>query len=273
MARTRAAGCLFVALVLLAGCNGLSGGSGTPTLTPANASAGTDELGISASGVEPPVLADTHDAVLSTTNYTLVVRERILWENRTLRNTTFHRRVARGGDRYSINRTHETSGVPSTTLAQRIDVWYDGESALTRLGGTAEARYQRTPTSPPGPLPDPSSHWRIEDALAGFEVAVSPRANASGYHVVSTRDADAASLATPTYVGQARNASMRAFVSDRGVVQFLRVSYDATYAGRPERVRVVRSIRVSDLGTTTVEPPAWTAAVPDQLGGFTGGSG
>lgn len=273
MTRTLVGVVLFVALLALAGCNGLSGGSGTPTLTPANASGGGEQVGISAAGVEPPVLADTHDTVLSTTNYSLVVRERILLENRTLRNTTFHRRVARGGDRYSINRTHETSGVPSTTLAQRIDVWYDGEVALTRLGGTAEARYQRTPTSPPGPLPDPSSHWRIEDALAAFEVQVTQRANASGYRVVSTRDVDAASLATPTYVGQARNASMRALVSDRGVVRFLRVSYDATYTGRPDRVRVVRSIRVSRVGTTTVEAPPWTAAVPEKPGGFTSGSG
>jgi hypothetical protein len=272
MARSLVAGCLLVVLVLLAGCNGLADGSATPTLTPANASAGSSDRGISASGVQPSALADTHDTVLSTTNYTLVVHERVLSANRTLRNTTFHREVARGGDRYSINRTHETSGIRSTTLAQRIDVWYDGEAALTRLGGRAEARYQRTPTSPPGPLPDPSSHWRIEDAVAAFEVQVSERPNASGYRVVSTRDLDADSLATPTYVGQARNASLRALVADDGVVRYLRVSYDATYAGRPDQVRVVRSVRVSRIGATTVEAPPWTVAVPEQPGGFSDGS-
>jgi hypothetical protein len=259
---------LCLALALLAGCNALTGDRST--LTPANASAG-GATGISESGVQPATLADSHDAVLSRTNYTVVVRERILQGDRTLRNTTFRRRVARGGDRYSINRTHETDGIQPSTLAPRIDVWYDGEEALTRLGGTESPRYQRTPTSPPGPLPDPSSHWRIEDALTAFELRVSARANASGYRVRSIRPVGLDSLPTPTYVGRARNGSFRATVSERGVVAYSRVTYTATYANRERPVRVVRSIRISDVGSTRVDPPRWVAAVPERVGGFSGG--
>lgn len=261
MARPLAAGTALLLVVLLAGCNGFTGDAGT--LTPANASAGQGATGVSADGVDPVVLADTHDAVLAETNYTVVVRERIVGDNRTLRTTTFRRYVAPGADRYLINRSYEFDGLRSTSLAPRVDIWYDGEVALLRLGDAGSQRYQRTPTAPPGPLPDPSSHRRTARVLGAFDLRVTPAQNGSTYRVTSTAVRDAASIPTPIFVGQATNASVEATVTERGVVRDRRLTYTATLADRPGRARVVRTVRVHDVGSTTVRPPLWTADVPE----------
>jgi len=261
MASRLAAGVALVLLVSVAGCNGFTGDAGT--LTPVNASAGQDATGISDDGVDPGVLADTHDAVLSGTNYTVVVRERVVGDNRTLRTTTFRRYVAPGADRYRIERSYEFDGLRSTALAPRVDIWYDGEETLLRLGDVESRRYQRTPTAPPGPLPDPSSHRRTARVLGAFDLQASPAPNGSGYRVTSTAARDADSIPTPIFVGRATNASVEATVTERGVVRDRRLAYTATLAERPGRARVVRTVRVRDVGSTTVQPPPWTTDVPE----------
>lgn len=247
---------VLVVLVGLAGCGSLVGES-TPTLTPVGSS--TDGIpGLTSTGVDATALAESHEAVLSETNYTVSVRERISQNGTVRRNATRYREVAAGARRYALTRVQRTSGFPSSALAPSIAYWYDGTSVVTRIGNGSGARYDRYPTSPPGPLFDPTSHEGIAGIFGAFTLRQVETANGT-IRLESTGFPRPQSAPTPSFVGTARNASLQALVSPRGYVESYRYEYEANATAVDGSVRVTRRVQFRDVGATAVSRPAWTA--------------
>lgn len=70
--------------------------------------------------------------------------------------------------------------------------------------------------------------------------------------------------AEPRDVPPLRNATFVGAVTPEGVVDDYRVSYEVRRDGRP--VTVIVTVSISELGTATVERPAWVELVEEQAG-------
>lgn len=243
---------LLAAMLVLAGCGGVLDGS-PATVTPVSSNESVP--GVSATGIEAGELAASHDTVLSETNYTVRVSERITQDGELLRNATRHRQVDTGASRYHLTRVQRTNEFPSSSRAPRVSYWYDGTTVVEQIGFGATSRYNRYRTSPPGPLFDPTSHEGIARTLSSFQLR---RVNRTGETSTfeSTAFTAPATAPTPSFVGTARNASLTVRLSDSGYVQSYRYEYDAN-ATTGESIRTVRVVRFTAVGETTVQQPTW----------------
>ncbi|WP_424017869.1 hypothetical protein ACOZ4N_18665 [Halorientalis pallida] len=242
-------------LTVLAGCGGLLDDRATPE--PVELGNASVPPGITADGVDASTLAANHDAVLGSTSYTVRVSEVITSNGTVRRNATRDRWVAPGADRYLFRRVQRTNGFPTSSLAPVLTYWYDGTAVTQRIGTGADARVDRFPTEPPGPLRDPTSHRGVARVLDAFELRPNRTLGDGPVRLTGVRFSDPESAPTPSFVGPPRNASLRAVVDGRGYVRSYRFAYDADASGVSGTVRVVRRVRFVAVGTTTVEAPAW----------------
>ncbi len=253
----RSLGCVVALclLTLLAGCGGVLDDRATPEpIELGNASVPT---GITADGVDASTLAARHDAVLGATSYTVRVSEVITTNGTVLRNATRKRRVAQGADRYLFRRTQYASGFPTSSLAPVLTYWYDGTTVAQRVGTGAGIRVDRFSAGPSGPLSDPTSHRGVARIFGAFELRPNRTLGDGPVRLTAVRLSDPQTAPTPSFVGLPRNASLTAVVDGQGYVQRYHFAYDAGTSGISGTVRVVRRVRFVDIGTTTVERPAW----------------
>lgn len=242
-------------LAVLAGCGGLLDDRATPE--PVELGNASVPPGITADGVDASTLAANHDAVLGSTSYTVRVSEVITSNGTVRRNATRDRRVAPGADRYLFRRVQRTNGFPTSSLAPVLTYWYDGRTVAQRIGTGTTARVDRTPTDPPGPLRDPTSHRGVARLFGAFELRPNRTLGDGPVQLTGVRFSDPESAPSPSFVGPPRNASLTAVVDDRGFVRSYRFAYNADASSVSGTVRVVRRVRFVDVGTTTVEQPAW----------------
>jgi hypothetical protein len=254
MRRSHAAAALCL-LAVLAGCGGVLDDRATPA--PVELGNVSVPDGITADGVDASALAANHDAILGSTSYTVVVSEVIRTNGTVLRNATRNRRVAPGADRYVFRRVQRTNGFPTSSLAPALTYWYDGTTVAQRVGTGTDARVDRFPTDPPGPLRDPTSHRGVARIFGAFELRPNRTLGDGPVRLTSVRLGDPQDAPTPSFVGPPRNATLTALVDGRGYVRSYRFAYDADASGISGTVRVVRRVRFRDLGATTVERPAW----------------
>lgn len=248
--------------LLLAGCQGFTDpvdrSPETPTLTPAPV---PERAGgsVSADGVDAGQLAERHRQSLSRTNYTLTLTERLVIDGEPRRVTTRRRLVAPDARAYLLTRTERTTDFAPSNYAGITGYWYNGSTELLEYARNTGPRYDAVDDPGPGLLDDPTEHRTIAGILRAFETTeTTPRRLPDGSYRLRTDDLSAsARLPELGYFVAPRNASLEATVHRRGFVQHYRVAYTATIAGSDRQVRVVRELRVTDTGRTTVTPPAW----------------
>lgn len=251
---------LLAALLALGGCNAPFG-AGTPsdaTLTPvavpSDAEAtGPEELapGLTRAGVADPTrLGAAHARILSNASYTVHRNVTRRDEDGTLAfGTDVVLRRAAFGDRFRY------------ILAFRgrdrrvVERYADGERIYERERAANETTYALVGAAD-GPL-DPrdasfgalTNRRGVVDLFTRFRFEVTGRIERGGtthYRLATPEPRDLPPL---------RNVTVRALVSERGLVREYSVSYLVVRDDAATRVDV--TVRFSDLGTTAVAEPAW----------------
>lgn len=258
--------CLLGTCLLLGGCQGFVGAeeesAGTPTVTavPVPQDEGS---GVSSEGVNAARLAETHRQVLSGTNYTLTLQNRLIIDGDPRRVTTRSRRVASGAREYRITRTEQTSNFAPSNYAGVTGYWYNGSSELFRYARETSQRYTAVDKPGRGLLNDPTEHQTIAGMLRAFDTeTVTPKRLSNGSYRLRVADLSRSTgIPELGYFVAPRNATLRMTVDRRGYVKSYRVAYAATIAGTDRQVLVIRRLTVSRVGQTQVTPPDWASRV------------
>lgn len=257
MARdARSLAVLVAAAALLAGCGGFGGTGGAPgTATPAPVPTVTATYppGVSGDGVFPEALASAHEERLSTTEYRVASRQRVVGPNGTMRTTNRTVAVADGGRVYAGRFNRTLVDFPVGALPLTLEYWTNGSVYATRefVAGSPEY-YGWSRSGFPTEDVDYSNVFRRTFAAVETRVA---RGSAGGVVLVGSQLRRPGAFPNPPYLADPHNVSLTARVSDAGLVTRWRLAYDATVEGRT--VRVVWRIAVTDVGATTVDRPAW----------------
>jgi multidrug efflux pump subunit AcrA (membrane-fusion protein) len=253
------AAAVLVALAVLAGCGGVASDDAERTLTPAPVpTAQQFPPGVTADGVSASALVAAHRNRLLTTNFTATVERRVVDANGTVARSRRRHRVAAGGEPYfgRYNRTFVRFGIRRPV--DSVAYWSGAGGFALRFGsdGSSTLDWSRDRNR----SLDVDGSRQLRQLLGVFSTTtVEPRAD--GAVLIATGASDLSALPGPTYVGDRQNASARIEVDRDGLVTGWRVAYDARFDDRP--VRVVTTVRVSGVGTTTVPRPDWVKAASE----------
>lgn len=260
---------VLVAVLALAGCSTATtatGGPDTPTLTPAPVpedapGARSDDYppGVTADGVARPLrLVTRHAAVLRNASYTVRTERTVSYGNGTLRRrSTMTAAFAAGKTRYY--QVFERAG-PTVDHWER---YADGERLFEAIMWNETTKYYvprervRARAYPDRLVGDPVRQDELYVVLTALNTTVEPvvRSGNRRYRVTATGLHDPEFLAAWTYVDAIETVSLTLLVTPEGVVERYRFAYTTTEGSR--RVRVTETVRYSEIGTTTVRPPAW----------------
>jgi len=265
---------VIAAMVVLAGCNALTGDddteTDTPTVTPVDVP--TDEPtatpvpvlapGLTGAGVvDAADLADAHGAALADGSFTYVSNHTVRYGNGTLRsrlNTTAH--VANAtGPFYSVR--NATGPFISSASSQILEVWSDGERVFTNPENSTSVR---DPSRSLYSFRGRDQFIKLFNALETRVVGQETRNGTELYRIRAT------SVANPEYLPRPglnasknpRNISFRALVDSEGIVRSYHLAYTATDIRRGVETtkRLTQSLRYTDIGSTVVERPDWYEA-------------
>lgn len=285
---------LVAALVVVAGCSSPASaptgtGTGTATATATAAPVPTDRPsaflapGVTPRGVVDPVaLARAHRQTLGRTSVTVHVEESHRYANGTLRwrRTATQRVDARG----RTVRSHyvgefEGAGRGSGLLsgfvrfpdATRVERYTVGDGAYHRYRFPSGDTWYVGAASPDPRLVDPGLvplFWAVEARVTAREV----RDGTAYYRLEGSEVADPATFGRVFAGGRfadVRDVSLEATADERGIVHRYRLTYTLVRADGV-LVRGTESVRFADVGTTTVERPAWYAAAVNATGDWGG---
>jgi len=247
---------LFAVLVVLAGCGSLGGSSPTAadtvTPVPVPTDGETYPAGISAAGVSPGILVETHERRLATTNYTFVSQQRVVGPNGTMWVTNRTRRIANEEGSYAGRIDHRVVEFPLGRFSKPIEYWGNESVYASRriLSDRTEFYgWQRNTDSPR----NITSFPLMERSLEATRLSVVD--GREGVTLVGSELRWPDRLPNPPYLTDPRNVSVTVSVGDDGVVTRWRLAYDATLVNGS--VRVTREARLTDVGETTVRRPGW----------------
>ncbi|WP_225335757.1 DUF7537 family lipoprotein [Halomicrobium urmianum] len=245
---------LVALAVLLAGCGAVFGPAEsrtTETVTPAPVP--EPEARHPESAVAPGLsgqsvadadrLAQTHLDAVENRSYTWTQRRIVAWpaQNRSL--VDLSHLLVESERRYRYETRSQWSRVDAAEYA-------DGRYRYSRARGAGGVRYQRGSVTNATDRFGGGAAASIRRYLA-VENATVTAVRAGGerrYRVVGRADS------IPT-LGTVENYTVRAVVSSDGFVQTLHAAY--TTADGDDRQRVSYRFRYTNVGTTTVSPPAW----------------
>lgn len=228
--------------------------------------------GLSAEGVVDPVLLGrAHEEALEGESYTLSSNRTVRYANGTLR-SQLGVRVRLAGNRSYLARARTAGpyapvflGRPpahgvywsnGTVYARRLT--RDGERVYNTfepangLSGAGRWQYWTTTVPYGGGLRDPERLYGQVFGAMSVSVITTHEPDGRRRHVL-LGGADR----VPSFLdgADARNVTVSASVSDRGVVRSFQVRYETTVDGKD--VVVEWRIRYDDVGRTTVERPPW----------------
>jgi hypothetical protein len=279
MHRTTALSLFLIPLLFLSGCNALGSGDNTaePTVTPADVP--TDERtptpvsqlapGLTRYGVVDRVaLGTAHDATLSNTSYTYLssVTERYANDTLRARQTTKARVVEPKGRFYFVN-NHTLRRVPRVNNTdRRIEIWSDGTRVLRAATVGNNTTYQKG-SSVGVSTSDFSNGAQFYTLFRAINTRVVDRKTRNGttlYRIKSTKVPHPSALSegrTNIYKNP-RNLTFHALIDSHGTVHEYRLAYTATGTARNTNVttRIVKTVRYTEIGSTTVERPSWYEA-------------
>jgi hypothetical protein len=277
MRRTPALYLFLVALVFLSGCNVFGGGNNvkttvTPADVPTDKSTPIPTLapGLTKYGVvNSTALNNAHNAALSNTSYTVLVTttERYTNGSPRARRMTRTRVVEPVGRYYSIMEWEGPSQVFATNSTYyHIEWWSNGERLLIARTVGNNSTYMKS-SQPSRRWPDFSnSNDRFYFLFQAVDTRVVGKETLNGtmlYRIESTE------VLHPYLVvgGMAgvyddpRNITFQALIDSRGIVPEYRIAYTATDTATNTNenitIRIVRTVRYTEIGSTTVERPSW----------------
>lgn len=259
---------LLSALVVLAGCTAIGLGPGSPTPAPTATPAWPDRLppGVTTATVSGPLdLARAHTAALTGQSFTfrstVVVRTT---DGIRLGRVRTVRRV--GPDGRFVHRTRVEGVVPSFVANVRaVDAYSNGSVVVIRFRQDGRNRTLVTAAreSPISPY-DVVGKGRLYSMVSATDPTVLgpiERGGTTYLHVKGTNGTTRLGFA------RASNATFEALVAPSGLVHRYAFSYranDTTY--RDWEGHIVRTVVYEDVGSTTVERPAWVVeAVPNAM--------
>jgi len=271
-------------LVLLAGCNGLTGaGEPTPTVTaaevPAEAAAyppGIDDGGATA----PDVLAAAHSDRVENRSYVLVSNRTVRYTNGTVR-SALSVRVALADDRSYLVRVR-TDGSEAPVLVGRppanATYWSDGETYARKL--TRGDRTTYTLFSPPDQYTATWRFWTQTVAFGGGSGYAGGTIRDTFGAVPTTLDGTVTRNGTELYrltgegttvagrmapeLDTVNAVTLEAAVGRNGVVRRIAYRVDGDIDGTT--VTVDRTIEYRRVGSTTVEAPPWLDRARNESG-------
>lgn len=279
----RVAAVALAGLLVLSGCStvDLGGDASGETVTPAPVPETTPPLrlapGVTRGGVTRPlVLAGAHSNALGE-QYVLRLNWTVHRPDGTLLAST-DQHVRTMPDRFLV--TFRLRGRPGfLTNGERMDAafWSNGTTLVgrTRAGNDTDYRFLNAGLYDGGGAgfyrslrrPKP---WRDHRSLfAAIDTRVAGRQEASegtDYVVVGDRIDSPGMFAAATGVDEPRNVSLRAIISEDGVIRRLHLRYAGVHPFRG-RVVVNRTVTYSEIGTVNrVRRPAWAAEVAEAAG-------
>jgi hypothetical protein len=242
--------------VALAGCNlGAPAGPAdtADTVTPAPVPEQRYPPGLTTTGIDnATALAAAHAAAVRNRSVTVGYLERTTLPNGTDVTRTESRLVL-GPDWTRFLGSTNRSGVRATPV--RLTAFVNRSGVFTREARDGELRYDRD-DSPSGP-PTRLLVGRVATLLGSLDRPTVRRASEDPVRFrVQGEVRNAAEVLRLEPTG---SPTMVAVVDGEGVVRQLRVTYETDSPRVDGPVRAVERIEVRDLGTTTVERPAWVA--------------
>lgn len=272
--RVRAVRLVLVVVVLLSvGCVGLfeSTGSGetltpapVPTTQPAPAPGVTGDA-----EVDSTRLVAANDRRLNSTSYRFDRRVRVNGPNSSLRIDRV-RRVRTNGT--GIERLSANGTGLLTVSVRNWTLWNDGDVVWQRASLTNGRTVTRSlPTGDDGSFDAGRDLALTTLDTEGYRVTTR---TPNGVVLESTETLNITDRVFPVGIGPPRNETVRAVVTDEGVIRNLTVTYQGEFYGEQVRVRI--SQRVTGLGNATATRPSWVpegnATTATVSGGETNGS-
>ena len=279
MNRSQVLPIVIAAMVVLSGCNALTGGDDTetetPTVTPVDVP--TDEPtatpvpvlapGLTGAGVvDAADLANAHEDALNDDSYTVVSNNTIRYANGTLRfqwNRTM--RVAEGLEPFYIVSRPNGSGRQPAVSSQRVERWSNGERLYSAIVRQNDTKYSVSALN--RGFISVQNGEQFLTLFNAFETRVVGQETRNGTEIYRIR---ATNVTNPEYLPRSvlntsknpRNISFRALVDSEGVVRSYHLAYTATdiWRGVETTNRVTQSLRYTDIGSTVVERPDWYEA-------------
>jgi hypothetical protein len=270
---------LLVVAIVSAGCSGFAtdGGSGegkdgdpTVSVTPAPVpSVETRERlapGLSDDGIEnASALAAAHDFELRNRSFTLRMNQTVEYANGSLRGRTVGVvRVVPDGAAFRTNYTITGTPIASHTTdfeLVRTERWFGGERGLAASTFANDTtNYDRFSAEFGSSIVRSfiDNGDRYARLLDGARTRVVGRTERDGktFYRVAASDPSSTALARYPSLESAENATLEALVSSRGFVRAHRLAYRAT-TENGSTLRIVESVRYTDIGDTTVRRPPW----------------
>ncbi|MFB6117013.1 hypothetical protein [Halosegnis sp.] len=262
---------VVAALLILAGCSAPTGAPAsdteTATVTPVAVpeTTATERQGVLAPGItdegvaDPGRLANAHASRLATVSYTVNQTLVQRYANGSLRSRYVTRaRFAAEPGRFSAT-VHQVERENNQLVERSTRRFGDGERAYVADSEGNQTSY-RLIRYPGGGPRDPEDVYirnltnaaAIERLFTLVDTETVGQFTENGTRYVKLRSGK------PTTVPPLRNVTIEAIVSEHGVVRSYHIEYDVTRDGQLEAVVVVS---YSEIGSTTVERPAWVDRV------------
>lgn len=245
-------------LLVLAGCNGILPGPGTPT--DSTTTSVDYPPGLVVNGVSSPdALSHAHGDALANTSFAYSHSIRAT-RNGTLassRNQTL--RATAGGER--VLSTTTASGPVFYLYPQRAVTWSNGTVDASKFWVNGSVRYAagRNPYHPPD---WPTLTTRVYSLYLALSFDVEHTSDGFTLTATGARHPDAVA----PYFENESNVSLTMHLDRRGVVRSYRLEFDGVLRGNT--YHVVETYDVTQLGGVTVERPPWV----DEALNVTGGS-
>lgn len=228
-------------------------GDGTPeSVTPAPVPTMEPSLvpGVADDAIDAERLLGRHEAALDDTSFTMTSRYRA----RTPGGDTAYEldtRITRGpAGRFFYRRAEPTEVRP--TAVNLTEVWWNGN--LTRYRYTYGSGEVDVVTFGQRSTIDLDRSYVYDQILSGLTVTRAQGFEDGGARVTG-RLSNASAVPTAGDLERPRNASATVRLRDDGLIEAVAVGYDGIYRGNRTDVRF--TVRFENVGSTTVEPPAW----------------
>lgn len=208
-----------------------------------------------------------HSAALNDSSFRLSTAQRIVVNGSTVQRTTYDRTVASGWTAYAATFNRTRNDYPRNVTISDIDAYYNGTVAATRYRTTDSSRVRYTfRRDPVVRTDDLAAQNQLRQFLRAYEIR--QRGDTSGTPgtvLHAERISAPTAIPNPIETSRPRNGTLSMTVRHDGVVTLTRIEYTVT-VGENRTGRVVRTIRIDEIGQVTVDRPPWVETAAEAAG-------